>query len=192
MSFCGTCGARLTPDSKFCSTCGTAVAPPPAPIGAVPPPPTASDTPLEPAPPPTPRYAAPAGHPAGLVAPSHTRTPRVRRGQGKWLVTGIVTALLLIAAGAGATIWFRAQDMPDAGTVDGAQQTQELPNAGTVYIVADCGPDGHGGCVTAIKPDGTTTTITVGTRPRDPAIAPAGVPNAGTVYIPNSGSGDGN
>src|SRR5450755_3274254 len=147
MSFCGTCGARVTPDSKFCSTCGTAVTPPAGPVdsaptGAVPPPPTASDTPLEPPPPPTPRYAAPAGHPA-QVDPPHTRPPRARRGRGKWLVTGIVTALLLVAAGA--TIWFRAQEMPDADTVDGTQQAQELPNAGTVVVVvADCGgPDGH-------------------------------------------------
>jgi len=28
MNYCGTCGARLAPDSKFCSTCGTAVIPP--------------------------------------------------------------------------------------------------------------------------------------------------------------------
>jgi hypothetical protein len=121
MNYCGTCGARLAPDSKFCSACGTAVKPPAGPVGSastgvVPPQASASDASQEP-PPPTPRYAAPAGHPA-QVDPPHTRTPRVRRGRRIWLFTGTVAALLLVAAGAGATIWFRAQDLPNASTVD--------------------------------------------------------------------------
>src|SRR5664280_727330 len=68
----------------------------------------------------------------------HTQTPRDRRGRGKWLVIGIATALLLVAAGA--SIWFRAQDLPNAGTVDGAQQTQELPSEAAVvgHWVGSC------------------------------------------------------
>src|SRR5664279_2545666 len=140
MSFCGTCGARVTHDSKFCSTCGTAVTPPDedsAPVGAAPPLRTASDTPPEPPPEPTPLWATPVGYPA-QVDPPHTQTPRDRRGRGKWLVIGIATALLLIAAGA--SIWFRAQDLPNAGTVDGAQQIQELPSEAAVvgHWVGSC------------------------------------------------------
>jgi hypothetical protein len=45
--------------------------------------------------------------------------------------------------------------------------------------------------VTALKPDETTTTITVGTGPFGPAIAPAGTLKAGTVYISNNGGHSG-
>lgn len=53
------------------------------------------------------------------------------------------------------------------------------PNTGTVYV------SNYGdGTVSVIRPNGTLgKPITVGEYPFDTAIAPAGTPSAGTVYI---------
>ena len=64
------------------------------------------------------------------------------------------------------------------------------PNAGTVYVANPgiFGKGRDGNTVTAIKPDGVTSTITVGDVPEGMVIAPLGTPNAGTLYVSNYGN----
>ncbi len=69
------------------------------------------------------------------------------------------------------------------------------PNTGTVYVANYPADGGNGNSLTAIKPDGTTSVLAAGVvvPGRGLPIAPAGTPNAGTVYVINNDwFGDGN
>ena len=60
---------------------------------------------------------------------------------------------------------------------------QEVPNSGNVYVT-NYGT-GDGATVTEIRPDETTSLIASGKGPNGVAVAPAGTPNAGELYIGN-------
>jgi hypothetical protein len=153
--FCAECGKSIPDDARFCQECGTPVvasAPAEEESASPPPlPPVATYQYYQPAPPSAP--APPSSPPAPPSPPvygyqSQSPTPPRRRHEG--LVPGLVTAIIILAAGVGVGLYFGLKGEPTP--------TAAVTTASTIAFVTTTAPPTT---TTTLPP--TTTTATAAT-----------------------------
>lgn len=90
-----------------------------------------------------------------------------------------MTAILALAVGCSSTT-------SGSATSTDSNTLPTLPNAGTGYVT-----NFESNSVSVIAPGATTaSTVAVGSKPADVAVAPAGTPNVGSIYVASGGATD--